>query len=154
MQFPEMKSTMMILIIAASALLAGCACKKCDSEFNSISFSFSGFTPLETDTVIIYKLVPHSQNIVDSVLNLNSKPIILNESGFTFNSIGPYWFNDYKIKTQGGKDFLITDLEIESSETRNRCECPANSIKKGKVNGQAFNLSGKSFAESNIVLLK
>jgi hypothetical protein len=149
-----MKIPLLILILSASAWLAGCVCKKCDSEINSISFSFSGFTTDETDTVIIYRLIPHSQNIVDSVLDLNSKPIILNESGFTFNSIGPYWFNDYKIKTQGGKDFLITELEIESSETRKRCECPVNSIKKGKVNGQAFNLSGKGLTESNIVLLK
>jgi hypothetical protein len=156
-----MRYSSYLVLFFICELLYGCTCRKpvCNPDFNAIEFTFdkngtaSSFTSDEVDTVYVIKLIPHTQTRVDSIM-VTGKPLYFNETGFTFGTIGPYWFNDYKILTQSGYAFLITDLEIEATDPKDNCECAVNKVKKGKVNNIPFDLSGKSSNQSAVTLSK
>ena len=144
--------TMLILCIYS------CTCKCSHLELNTVYFKFKigagpgSFTDQEVDTIIVYRLVKNTNTKVDSVI-IYDKSFSLNESESYFKSTS-FWDNDYRIKTQTSKDFLISEIQIESAEEKNRCKCFVNTSKKFKVNGMAFDLSGKPWNESNVELTK
>ena len=146
------------MLFLLSALVYSCACKCDKGDINSIYFAFKlgstadSFTESDIDTFTVYKLTKNTTDKIDSV-QIYLKRFSLSETGVYFNGTS-FWSNDYLIKTKVNKDFMITDLQIESKEDNSRCKCVVNTIKKLKVNNTPYDLSGKSWNESNIELTK
>ncbi len=149
-------SSVVLFVLLAS--IYSCSCKCLHEELNSIYFAFKSGTTAdsfkadEVDTIIVYRLVKNTTTKIDSVI-IYDKRFSLNESQIYFKNAS-FWSNDYLIKTQGGKDFMLTEIQIESAEEKGRCKCFVNTSKKLKVNGTANDFSGKAWNESNIELTK
>jgi hypothetical protein len=155
-----MKFLPYLVILFIGLIYESCNCAPCDLDINTIEFMFdvgngpNQFTPEEVDTVIFYKLKKNANIIEDSAV-LVGKPIILNEFGFDFGGKeGPFWENDYRIKTQGPKVIMITDLEIKTKKVGIPCPCQENTVKKLKVDGVLIDLSGLSSSQSQVRLKK
>ncbi len=153
-----MKRTPFIICLLVISTYFGCKCDCPSGDLNSIFFAFrigssaTSFTEAEVDTIVLYKLTKSTEKKVDSV-NIYSKKFTLSETGLYFNG-GSYWENDYLVKTQGNKEFKITDIQIESAQDKSRCKCFVNINKKLNVDNMAIDLTGKLWNDSNVELTR
>ncbi len=145
------------LLFISLFLYSSCGCDCNNTELNSIYFAFktgtaaNSFPSEEIDTVTIFKLTKNTTIKIDSI-KIYNKQFSFSETGSNFG--GSFWMNDYLIKTQGTKEFLISEILIEAAESKDRCKCFENTVKKLKVNNDNYDFSGKFWNECNIELTK